>query len=167
MNSKFTNSLPLHQIYINFRAMPAAKKVLTLDIDYGFLDDVYIIGIQAPLLPLHRLAYFLNENAQWDLCRFDDYLDAYAMLQCKLPLERLNVFLLENKNPDPLVKCENCDYFLIACGQVKHYDFKALTEMVENIESVFSVYKVEVDAKTDRHDPLTEFLMMKGRFPGE
>lgn len=147
--------------------MPAAKKVLTLDIDYGFLDDVYIMGIQSPLLPLHRLAYFLNENAQWDLTRADDYLDAYALLQCKLPLERLNVFLLENKNPDPLVKCEDCDYFLIACGQVKHYDFKALTELVENIESVFSVYKVEVDVKTDRHDPLTEFLMMRGRFPGE
>ena len=147
--------------------MPASRKVLTLEEDYGFLDKVYIIGVQAPELPLHRLAYFLNENAQWDLTCTDDYLDAYSLLQCRLSLERLNIFLLENKNPEPLIKCENCDYFLIACGEVKHYDFEALTELVRNIEWVFDVYKVEVDVKTNRHAPLTEFLMMRGRFPGE
>lgn len=176
--------------------MPQTKKILTLDIDLDFLDNVYVLGIQAPLLPLHRLAYFLNERAQWNLTRMDDYsvheadcdrpngtvdrADAgceaggaggsdqpedesilYALLQHTLPLERLNVFLLENKNPEPLVKAENCDYFLMACGETSHYDFDTLTETIEGIEAVFSVYPVDLK----RHDALQRFFLIKNRFP--
>lgn len=169
--------------------MPQTKKILTLDIDLDFLDNVYVLGIQAPLLPLHRLAYFLNERAQWNLTRMDDYSVheaddgtagggamaggaggsdqpedesvLYALLQHTLPLERLNVFLLENKNPEPLVKAENCDYFLMACGETSHYDFDALTETIEGIEAVFSVYPVDLK----RHDALQRFFLIKNRFP--
>lgn len=169
--------------------MPQTKKILTLDIDLDFLDNAYVLGIQAPLLPLHRLAYFLNERAQWNLTRMDDYSVheaddgaaggramagvsggsdqpedesvLYALLQHTLPLERLNVFLLENKNPEPLVKAENCDYFLMACGETSHYDFDALTETIEGIEAVFSVYPVDLK----RHDALQRFFLIKNRFP--
>ncbi len=191
--------------------MPQTKKIFTLDIDLDFLDNVYVLGIQAPLLPLHRLAYFLNERAQWNLTRVDDYSvhdatgnspggtvggvvgggavggtemglrpggptdsrqaseanqpedesELYALLQHTLPLDRLNVFLLENKNPEPLVKAENCDYFLMACGETARYDFDALTAIVEGIESVFSVYPIDVR----RHDALKRFFMIKKRFP--
>lgn len=191
--------------------MPPTKKIFSLDIDLDFFDNVYVLGIQAPLLPLHRLAYFLNERAQWRLTRMDDYSvheaaddaaggrsgsamaggagsraggsgsamaggsdsraggsdqpedesELYALLQHTLPLERLNVFLLENKNPEPLVKAENCDYFLMACGETARYDFDALTAIVEGIESVFSVYPIDVR----RHDALKRFFMIKKRFP--
>lgn len=217
--------------------MPPTKKIFTLDINLDFLDNVHVLGIQAPLLPLHRLAYFLNERAQWRLTRMDDYSvheadkdamvagggvaggamddsrrrsrgderggepqsrreatdggvatagvaggsdsragatagaggsdqpedesELYALLQHTLPLERLNIFLLENKNPEPLVKAENCDYFLMACGETARYDFDALTAIVEGIESVFSVYPIDVR----RHDALKRFFMIKKRFP--
>ncbi|MDE5743768.1 MAG: hypothetical protein K2O53_04455 [Bacteroidales bacterium] len=141
--------------------MPETKKVFSLNIDLDFLDNVYILGIQAPLLPVHRLAYFLNRDAQWDLTRTDDYLGAYALLQHTLPLERLNLFLLENKIPTPLVPTEDCDYFLLACGEVDHYDFKALTELIENMESIFSVYPVDIK----RHETLQNFFLEDDRFP--
>lgn len=141
--------------------MSETKKVFTLDIDLDFIDNVYVLGIQAPLLPLHRLAHFLNENAQWDLARTDDYLETYAMLQHTLPLERLNIFLLENKVPTPLVPTEDCDYFLLACGEVNHYDFKALTTIIENIELIFSVYPIDIK----RHETLQHFFLEEDRFP--
>lgn len=91
----------------------------------------------------------------------EDESELYALLQHTLPLERLNVFLLENKNPEPLVKAENCDYFLMACGETARYDFDALTAIMEGIESVFSVYPIDVR----RHDALKRFFMIKKRFP--
>ncbi|MDE7150194.1 MAG: hypothetical protein K2O01_07310 [Bacteroidales bacterium] len=168
--------------------MPKTKKIFTLDLDLDFLDNVCVLGIQAPLLELHRLAYFLNEYAQWDLARIDDYSPwpddgmpwtenmaeqaygqlrpeeeppVYALLQHTLPVERLNVFLLENKNPEPLVREEDCDYFLMACGETAHYDFETLIGLLENIESVFSVYPIDIR----RHDGLKNFFLKKDRFP--
>lgn len=55
------------------RTMGQSKKIISLGIDWGFLDDVHILGIHAPALEMYRFAYFLNEAAQWDLSRDKDY----------------------------------------------------------------------------------------------
>lgn len=141
--------------------MPETKKIFTLDIDLDFLDNVYVLGIQAPLLPLHRLAYFLNEDIQWNLSREDDYAGTYALLQHASPLDRLNIFLLENRGEKPLVPTENCDYFLMICGEVARYDFAALTACIENMESIFSVYPIDIK----RHNALQQFFLEADRFP--
>ncbi|MDE6439582.1 MAG: hypothetical protein K2K51_00970, partial [Bacteroidales bacterium] len=73
----------------------------------------------------------------------------------------LNMFLLENKIPTPLIPTEDCDYFLLACGEVDHYDFGALTELIESMESIFSVYPIDVK----RHETLQNFFLEDDRFP--
>lgn len=185
------------------RTMGQSKKIISLGIDWGFLDDVHILGIHAPALEMYRFAYFLNEAAQWDLSRGKDYspnaedeadkdednpeeadgMDgavgrtgpagtagavetgpSYALFQFYLMEDHLQIYLLENKQPEPLVPSEDCDYFLIACGFVDCFDFNALTELIENnIEDIFQVY--EVDAS--RHDALKLFLLTHGQFPDE
>lgn len=144
----------------------AKNKSLKLNLDLDFLENIYVLGIQAPLFPVYQLAYFLNRDAHWNLTRLpEDYTaghhDTYAVLQHELPADHLNIFLLENKNPKPLVPAENCDYFLIAGGEVDHYDFKTLKALLENMPSVFSVYRVEAD----QHPALVEFFLTNDCFP--
>lgn len=181
--------------------MGQSKKVVTLGIDWGFLDDVRILGIHAPALEMYRFAYFLNEEMQWDLTRDAHYvpgaaalededeeerengagqaetagakesrkadlsdLPAYALFQDYVLEDHRKIYLLENKQPEPLVSSEDCDYFLIVCGWVENFDIeKTMTAIEEHIADIFQVY--EVDAH--RHDALKQFLLTPGRFPDE
>ena len=150
-----------------------AKKAGTLDIDWSFLDSIRVLAIEAPLLPMHRLAYFLNEKARWNLGRVQDNqgcvqdYEGFALMKHILPEDRLNIFLLENKGTETLVSGSGAtvDYFLLICGEVarfeeekedRHLNFQALSEMIEGIESVFSVYPMNIQSC----DPLKQFVLV-------
>lgn len=159
--------------------MAPAKKINTLSLDWSILDHVRVLAVQSPLLPLHRLAYFLNEKTGWNLSRTADYVEmpenaaspenaaqeGFALLQHPLPEERLHVFLLdnqfsfENKPITTLVSGKNAtiDYFLLICGEgAPHFDLKALSDMIESIESVFSVHPIDIQSC----DPLKQFVLV-------
>ncbi|MEG1572897.1 MAG: IPExxxVDY family protein [Bacteroidales bacterium] len=116
--------------------------------------EVLVLGMQAPLLPIHKLAFLLNRELDFTLCKKSDFtfyydgnqqatFDFYTFPDLE---NHVSFYLLSNKSQFYLLpKFASSDFFLFAQGSIDRLDAPKIIEKIENIESIFSVANIPLD----------------------
>lgn len=126
-----------------------AVKKLEIDIkdDYGYI----LLGIVSSL-PDYILAHHINQAAQVDLKRYDDFeavkgskKELYSWFQAFFEEYKTKIFLLSNRsgNHRLLPSFKPIDYFLIIENEYDEELAKFLIQSVRKINKVTGIYKLD------------------------
>lgn len=133
-------------------------KKFTINVQGYESTEVLVFGIQAPLLPIHRLAFFLNRKLEFNLCKKADFpfyydgssQDSFDFYTFSDEENHIAIHLVSNKSSLYLLnKYTSLDYLLFIQGSIDRLDIENIFENIENIENIFSLVNIPIDKIKD------------------
>lgn len=126
-------------------------KGLTLSLsEYVRPEDIRAVAVQAPGIPSYTLLHFVNKELGWELCHtrqyyrpdpdspFESGVFSYAM-----EIERVRVFLLENRNERGcwIRDAPDVDYWLMLTGSgLEFFAFDDFMKALASVSRIFYCY---------------------------
>lgn len=132
-------------------------------------DELQVISIQAPGIPPHKLAYFINKTLSWNLTHTRRIFSPRENPECEIEvfshieeIDRTQWILLSNRSERHfwIQKRKDIDFWLMLTGPGMEFkDLNRESDLLSDVPVIFSAARFPIsDPVTKRKSPYFKFF---------